>query len=53
MFRSYFKIDFKKIQKEPKIVKQDFTILLEKVFPDLLVEAIKSNEFEDVLVFTR
>ena len=40
------KIDFKKIQKEPKIVKQDFTILLEKVFPDLLVEAIKSNEFE-------
>ena len=40
------KIDFKKIQKEPKIVKQDFTILLEKVFPDLLVEAIKLNEFE-------
>ena len=32
--------------KEPSSVKLDFIILLEKVFPNLLVEATKSNEFE-------
>jgi len=31
---------------EPRPVKHDFIILLEKVFPNLLVEATKSNEFE-------
>ena len=36
------KIDFE----EPSSVKPDFIILLEKVFPNLLIEATKSNEFE-------
>jgi ankyrin repeat protein len=31
---------------EPRPVKHDFIILLKKVFPNLLVEATKSNEFE-------